>query len=165
MFARDVALQLLQLLSVVAAHTLASLSTLLPTTIAVAIFLETAGFAAVAAALLELGFCVSTGEGVGVASDDFVDGFCAFHIVTGILAGLTEAGLGRGRGTWSHILPTEKQAQYILRHWLLLQLHPVYLFYLDEALSSSRTRRLAAVLKREESASLIEDLVGVWSFN
>jgi hypothetical protein len=60
-------------------------------------------------------------------------------------------------------LPTEKQAQYIFRHWLLLQLHPVYLFSLEDALSSSSTRRLAAVEKRVESASLGEGFVGVWS--
>jgi hypothetical protein len=72
---------------------------------------------------------------VRVAGDDFVDGFCAFHVVAGVLAGLAEAGLGGGGSTWSHILPTEKQAQYILRHWLLLQLQPVYLFSFEEALS------------------------------
>lgn len=30
-------------------------------------------------------------------------------------------------GTSSHILPVEKQTQYILRHWLFRQLQPVYL--------------------------------------
>lgn len=30
--------------------------------------------------------------------------------------------------TWSHIFPDEKQTQYILRHWLFLQLHPLYIF-------------------------------------
>jgi hypothetical protein len=72
---------------------------LLPSTIAVTIFLEAAGFFAVAVTLRELCLCVTAGEGVGVAGYNLIDGLGAFHIVTGVLAGLAETGLGRGGST------------------------------------------------------------------
>jgi hypothetical protein len=114
---------------------LTGLPALLPPTVAVAIFFETTGLAAVAVAF-SISLRVPSGKGMGVARDDLVDGFRTLHVVTGVLARLTETGLYGGWGTWSHILPLEKQAQYILRHRLLLQLQPVYLFSFEELLSS-----------------------------
>jgi len=65
---------------------------------------------------------------VGIFDDNLVDGLGTVHVVTVVFAGLAEAALNGVQVTWSHILPTEKHAQYIFRHWLLLQLQPVYLF-------------------------------------
>jgi len=82
-----------------------------------------------------------------ISDDDLVDGLRTLHIVIVVFAGLAKAGLNEIAITSSHIFPTEKQAQYIFRHWLLLQLHPVYLFF--RAYSCRRLAISAGVVRRD----------------
>jgi hypothetical protein len=151
---RHASLDFLLWVSVVAAEALTGLSALLSTPVAVAVLLLAEWLSAVAETLRELGSCVLSREGVWVLSDDLVDGLRSLHVIIIVSAGLAETGLNGVNCTWSHIFPMEKQAQYILRHWLLVQLHPVYLFSFDDETSSSRMRWLEAVEKRALSLSL-----------
>jgi hypothetical protein len=128
-------------LPVAAAVALAALPALPAAAEALTVLLEAGRFAAVAGSLGHVRG-VAAGEGQGVLVDDLADGLRAGHVVAAVLAALAEAGLGGRRGTSSHIRPLEKQAQYILRHSLFEQLHPVY-FPLREDPGSPTTSEAA----------------------
>lgn len=145
------------LIMIVTSSAVAVFATTLTLPKAVAIFFKAVAFFTITHIIRELWGRQFSRKGIWIFYNDLIYSFWTLHIICLILTGLAEACLDKTICTSSHIRPTEKHAQYILRQRLLLQLQPVYLLMLLLSHKSKFKKRVDVFVLRCLSSTFWEE--------